>query len=510
MKSCRRIRLFFADLKYMKIELIKKEGSKDTVAVNGIKLHSAYSPEKEAQRWVQSLECPFDPFFVLVTEPALSYCAEYLRERFPRAKLCCIRYDPYFNDFNNFWDKTFYCSTDNQKSLSQDIFNYMGEEGISCCLFTSWKPSEKVFPQETDQAWKEIKAAVLKSRTILATMTYFAKRWTKNAIRFCLFSSKNAYIQKGQSPVLICASGPSLETSIPKIKEYRFMFFLIAVSSAVKPLLANEIIPDLIISTDGGYWAKQHLSFAMKNDYDIPVALPLEAACYGELFNQTVIPLAYGDGCGEALLNECGYTKINAMRNGTVSGTAAKLALDITSGNVFFCGLDLASAKGFCHTQPNELECTNSIHDNRLGTQETRITPGSFYSPTLDTYCDWFKNTDFNGRLYRLSDNFAYSNKLGTTADVNWDFIKNSCTEKKPKPNLVFKEHKINLPERKIFLQRIIEKYMENPEWLKNIFPSEYIVLERSKGTENEREAKTKLTEKTLEFYQELIKFLNK
>lgn len=480
------------------------------MSVDGIKLHSAYSPDKEAERFVEQMECPFVPNFILITEPALSYCVPYLKRRFTKAKLCCIRYHDFFSPWDYLWDKVFYLHEENSSLLSQEIYDYMGEEGISSCVFASWNPSQKVFKTQSELAWREIKNSVVKSRTVLSTMTYFAKRWTRNALRFCLFSKKNAYIQKGSCPVVVCASGPSLESSIPDIKKYRQNFFLLAVSSAVRPLIERNVIPDLILSTDGGYWAKQHLSFALKNDYEIPVALPLEAACYGDIFNQTIIPLSYGDGCGEALLDGCGYFKTKAYRNGTVSGTAASLALDITSGNVFFCGLDLSPSKSFCHTQPNELEETNSQKDYRISTRECRLVPGSFESPSLNTYRDWFTCKDFGGRLFRLSHGYRFPNRLGSVPDIDWDFFEKNCGGKKSKPNFVFKDNDFEIYQRKELLKSIVEKHREDTEWIKNICPSEYIVWERSKGTENEKVAESKIKEKMVSFCGQLINYLDR
>ena len=71
----------------------------------------------------------------------------------------------------------------------------------------------KIFESEMRVAWEEIKRAVIKTRNILNTRAYFAKRWIRNAVRFCLFSRYNAYVLKGQSPVIVCASGPSLKRS---------------------------------------------------------------------------------------------------------------------------------------------------------------------------------------------------------------------------------------------------------------------------------------------------------
>ena len=51
-------------------------------SIDGIKLHSAYDPQKEAERFVSGLECSFSPTHIVITGPALSYCAGFLRKRF--------------------------------------------------------------------------------------------------------------------------------------------------------------------------------------------------------------------------------------------------------------------------------------------------------------------------------------------------------------------------------------------------------------------------------------------
>ena len=51
-------------------------------------------------------------------------------------------------------------------------------------------------------------------------------------------------------PALICSAGPSLDKNIQLIKSARESIFLIAVATALKPLLYNGIKPDLVISID--------------------------------------------------------------------------------------------------------------------------------------------------------------------------------------------------------------------------------------------------------------------
>ena len=480
-----------------------------TCTCKSIRLHSAYKPGHEAERFVQSIDCDFTPGYVAVTGPALSYCVPYLKKRFPGAKLCAVRYTKDFSSTDSLWDKVFFTEALAQP-LAEQLYAYMGEEGLSSCLFISWQPSEKAFPDIYRETWQQIKSAVLRSRDILATRSFFARRWTRNAIRFCLFTKHTARIQGGTAPVVICASGPSLQQSLSFIRQHRREFFLIAVSSALQPLIHADIMPDICLSTDGGYWAKLHLAAALQAHPEIPLAIPAEGACFAQTFRNPIIPLSYGDGISETLLRTSGFTTIHAERNGTVSGTAAQLALSLTSGKVFFCGLDLAPSAGAAHTQPNALEMQAVPADERFRSKETRIVPATFHSASLELYAAWFSTQDFGGRLFRLSDHYPFSNTLGTVQDVSWEFCAEElkraqgsqlpAVEKAPRPEA--------LPEdsagRTAFLQQILSRNKENPAWLQEACTADCILLERNRGTAQEAGAREKLLQDMQAFYTDI------
>ncbi len=491
----------------MSVVFTKSANGEATCICNNVRLHSAYNPSQEALRFVQGLQCDFSPAYILVTGAGLSYSAVYLRKTFPKAILIALHYSTEFKITEKLWDKSFYYSENNSMPLAEQLFSYMGEEGIVSCFFISWKPSEKAFPEESSRAWMEIKSAVIKSRNVLATRSFFARRWVKNTIRFCLYANKTCYFQKGSSPIVVCASGPSLETSIPHLKKNRDSFFLIAVSSALKPLVTRGIIPDVCVSTDGGFWAKKHISFALKEHPEIPLALSPESAVFTPLLNDTmVIPLSYGDGISEQFMKEFGYTGTIAYRNGTVSGTAAQLGLSLTDGNVYFCGLDLAPGQGFVHTQPNELECTDNPKDFRLRPTATRITPSNFPSASLNIYRNWFSSSTFNKRLFRLSDNFEFSNTLGEIKDVNWNFFEqNETSEQKMKPMRFFTSKQISKDNRIELIDKIVKNNTTNPDWIKEAVPADYIVYMRSVGMQSETENFKKMQTDMTKFIKDIV-----
>ena len=398
-----------------------KNGEK-TCASGGKYLHSSYNPTREAEQYVAHLSAPFNPSAVIIIEPALSYCAPFLRKRFPDATLCAVRLSNDFSASDGAWDSVFAADG----ALADILFCRLGEETLCAALFFAWQPSEQVFSAETTDVWQAIKAAVLKSRDVLATRAYFAKRWIKNTVRFCARVQNTALIQKGSADIIVAASGPSLRTSLPFLAQHRASFFLLAVSSALLPLLHAGITPDVVLSTDGGFWAKKHLALSGYDVSAVPFALAAEGACPAAVLKTNVIvPLYYEDGIEKDFFTACTIPAMSATRNGTVSGTAIALALALTSGNVYACGLDLAPAQGFQHTGPNALEAQDEAKDNRLRTKQTRIAASACNGGALTVYRDWFaaESERLAKRVFRLSDSYPFVHTLGKMRDVDWDFF---------------------------------------------------------------------------------------
>lgn len=476
----------------MEVSFYKAKNGSETCSVltenSRINLHSSYNPEKEAERFAESVTTPFNFKYILVTEPALSYCADYLRKKFPDTKLLAVRYTKDFAKTDKLWDKVFYFSK--SKSLENEIFNYLGEDEILTCLFLQWQASSSAFAEENQTAWNEIKAAVSKASAVLNTRTYFAKRWLNNSINFFSRIKKTCTIKHVNCPVLVAASGRSLQNSIRFIKKYRNDFFLIAVSSAIKPLLTNGVFPDICISTDGGYWAKKHLEILLKPEYkDIPLALTGEAACPSKILEtRKILPLTYSDFLENLFFAEFKIQSEKVYRNGSVSGTAALFALSLTDSSVYFCGLDMAENKGFQHTMPNALEEIDSLNDFRLSTKHTRLKSRELHSDSMEIYRNWFSTLDENlsKRIFRIADDFKYSNRLGKIQDLNWREYKehkekNSETKaEKISTGFLFQQSPESVENRKKTVWNVLKKISTTDEWLKNAFPNDYLTFTRA------------------------------
>lgn len=454
-----------------------------TCKLNSVYMHSAYSPVKEAERFVQNIKAPFNPEVIFIIEPCISYCAPFLKKQFPKAKICAIRLSPDFSSYDKEFDLVFY----NSKYSSPDdfcnyLFNSFGENTLAFSLIFSWEPAGRVFQDEIFSILKAYKSLIQKCHSILRTRSFFEKRWIQNSIDI-VSNLKNIFTfsGKGNCPVIVCASGPSLEKAIPVIK--RNNFFVLAVSSAITPLLANGITPDLCLSTDGGFWAKKHLDILKKHP-SVKLALAVEGNCPKNILRKSpVMPLIYSDGVESEIYRATGIYSFEALRCGTVSGTALNLAQKLTTGNIYFAGLDLSPSKGFQHFQPNALETAPSSLDKKLSSKEKRLCSSGFsnQADSLKIYEDWFRNClspkDTAGRNYfRVIEN--PKNKLGLIKDISFTEFENLCQKEKDFTKPSFSEYKLDnsdIDSAKEKTLSYLNKNGNKDEWKKNVFVSDYL-----------------------------------
>ena len=487
----------------MKVVFSAARNGSLSCTINNKQYHSLYNPENEALSFCKNTVKPsFKPSVILIIEPGLSYCAGELKKLFPESQIAAVRLTDSFSEYDILWDKVFYFNSNS--SISEELYNYFGEENLLRTAIYSWPQSSSILTELNNAVLAEIKKAVVKSRSVLYTREHFSKKWFLNSIKFFLNIRKITLTDKIKKDILITASGPSLTDSIRYIKEYRNNFFLIAVSSSLSVLQNNEITPDLVLSTDGGFWAKKHLSgnssiFALTDESCISTAL---------LRNSVIFPLAYKNSIGEKIFKKLQFPFFYASRNGTVSGTAAELALSLTDKKVYFCGLDLCPTPGFQHASPNNLEKENSSNDFRYRPKEQRLTISRFSSEgSLEIYRNWFTNTSSicSERFFRLSDNYKYTFTLGKIKDLNWKDLTLDRIESDKTDFL-----KIKIPSyTKNELKSIILDLIETDFVQNELFPLENLLINRSLTQEDKSKAVLEKSSKVEDFRKKIERFFN-
>ena len=490
----------------MQIEFLESKDGSKIFSANGMFYHSSYSPVKEAQRFAQTAEFLFPPKIIFFLEPGLSYCTEFFKERFKDCKLVCIRFfnQTFFDE--NKWD--YVIRFEEKLNLSQKLINVFGEDSLISSAFLIWKPAEKLFFNQIEAFIKEYKTALENCKTLLVTRQFFEKKWLINQINFIKYAGHIISAeQQTDKPIVICASGPSLMPCLETIKKYREKLFVLCLSSALSVLIDNSIKPDLILSTDGGYWAGEHLKYLKKHN-DIPLAAPCEAFIPKKiLVNNRLLALKYNDEssfiCCD-ILEQAKLPSFEAVRNPTVSGTAFYFAKSITTNKIIFCGLDLAPAKGFQHSQTNELELNNQLKDYRIVTKQTRICRSRFNSDSLKIYRNWFSSLEQQDveNVYRVI-NKAVQEPLGNIKDIEPSEMETLLLNISSNVK-AFEFKEINYTKAfKSTADFVIQK-LSSDKWKRQIFPADYISIQNSTDETVRSAAENRLNKRVSELIKKI------
>ena len=493
----------------MQIDFLdSKDGSK-TFSANGVFYHSSYSPQKEAQRFIEAAQFPNNPKLIFLVEPGLNYCSRILKNRFPDAKIICIRFFDFDFPDEKYWDIVL--RLNDNTSISQKLINDFGEDALLCSTVLIWPVAQKLFSEQTQDFLLEYKNCLEYCKTLLVTRQFFEKKWLLNSCSFIKYA-KNILPSKltTNKPVVICASGPELKACIPAIKNFREKVFVLCLSSALSVLVKNSITPDLIVSTDGGYWAGEHLKFLKRNP-GIALASPCEAFIPKKILQKNpVLALRYNDQssfiCSQILIT-AGIPYLDALRNPTVSGTGLFLAKSITNNNIYFCGLDLCAEQGFQHTQPNELENNSLIFDFRIKPKELRISRARYNSSSLQIYRNWFTSLEKNQveNIYRVIDN-KQNESLGNIKNItSADFFEKMKCKKVVPESTTFS----NSTSMKIKANEIIEyiiNELKTDKWRNQIFPADYISIQNCINEEEKSLLINRLNKKVESLVQKMRK----
>jgi hypothetical protein len=354
------------------VETFSARSGQPSLRVNGAAIHSAYDPASEAARFIDGLFSGPGPSTVVLLGEGLGYASAELRRRFPRARLLVVFYSR----------EVFLCSgrilpsdplcrawhPGDPVALVDFLRAAVGELDVDGLRLAEWRPSARAFPQESRDANRAVQTAVQEASGSLFTTAASGRLWIRNTLLNFLCLEEPARIPPvpRDVPLVIAASGPSLEGCIPLIQRLRRSLTLWALPSAVQCLGSAGIDPDLVIMTDPSHWSITHLHHARPA---CPVAMPLSAAAG-----------SWRLGVPAALISQAVFFETEVLAramvsvpvvppHGTVAATALDLALAFTSAPVILAGLDLCTRDMQLHARPGAFEHLLWLKAGRLHPQ---------------------------------------------------------------------------------------------------------------------------------------------
>jgi hypothetical protein len=396
------------------LKLQQSKSGRPTLVYNNTFLHSRYDPEKEAVRFINESLKGENPSIVILLGAGLGYLADALCKALPFSKNIFIYYsESIFNLVSKKPELSWHPGMD--ITASDFIAKHFSDIDLEGLKIIEWTASSLLFPQISKKINLEINNLVKEFRGNIVTTNIFGKTWIRNSL--LNFISIESVLEKPgifkSNPVVITASGPTLENAVLHIKQFRNKINLWTLPSAVPFLIENDIRPDLIILTDSSYYSICHI----KNipDKEIPIIMPLSAVRGVYNISKYIYLISQPFFYEEIIFKKAGRTQFMIPPEGSVAATAMALAEKLTSNEIIFSGLDLCFSDIKSHVR-------TSFFSDFLMQDAGRISP--FYSrvysraasqaPTrkssirtsiaLDTYSGWFRSIskNFKGRLFRF------------------------------------------------------------------------------------------------------------
>lgn len=379
-------------------------------AFQGKNIHSQYNPQKEAARFIKA-SVSGTPSMIIFLGAGLGYVQEEICNNYSSVPVLAIYYNDELYKKRQFSNENISCwFPSSNEDLNSFFQKNIEEKSLKDLLFVEWNPSALIFRDSSLSANKILKNVIQQLNGNIKTTAVFGKKWIRNMLCNYLSIEKYCTMDRQITPIVIASSGPSLVDSLGILKKYRNKYRLWALPSSLKALDENYLIPDLVISTDPGYYGSYHLNYLKKN---IPVALPLTAS-RGLWRNDNPLMILNQNSPFEKELFQLSSLKPYAIPpNGTVAGTALELASRV-SQNIYFTGLDLCFYDIKSHISPHSFDSLLTSESGRFNPYQNiyfrrafdavpDFNKGIRTSRSLDTYKNWFNNHSSNLPVKRIN-----------------------------------------------------------------------------------------------------------
>ena len=324
----------------------------------------------------------------------------------------------YYNIYNTDNKNIFFIYKDDSINYINQLIDYKSINGINLILLPSLTKEERY---NANEFYTKILNIMEKEMSNIFTNMYFENIWTKNIIfnseyikeSSDILNFKNAF--KGLKALLICP-GPTLKHSIEIIKKERKNFLIICVDTSYSVLCKYGIIPDFIITVDGGFF--NSLDFIYES-HSFPY-LVMDIACNKIIpknicsrTNIIIFTSTENIGIIEYISN---FTKISHLNT---SNTVATTMIDFA----YYIGLDEVLLVGFDNSYPfyerhikhtlsyeyminktNKLKTMESYYFNTIknNTNIDNYPPSEFVFESQIEYFNDFRNKYSNMKIKRL------------------------------------------------------------------------------------------------------------
>jgi len=352
-----------------------------------ILFHSRYDPEKEAKDIVSRLNLT-DSNLCVVFGFGLGYAAEILKSTVRSLVILIIEPDlsvfyaaAASRDLSELISSNrlhFFLGEDTEKFHSF-CGTYLELSSIKNMAVLEHPPSLRFYPAFFEKAKDIIKGHIVQSAENLITLMEEGGGYQQNtlmSIREIVKSpGVSALFDKFENiPAVVVAAGPSLDKNVHLLVRNRDNVIIIAVDTAVNPLLKHGVKPHIVVTADPTFENYTHICDCSPGDFYL-VAEPMTYPLALKQFADKLFIASFGDKMMHYLqkfIGEQGKLKVW----GSVSSMAFDLAKSMGASPVIFIGQDFAFSGGrnYCSSTEHEnVVLSSGSTDTRTVSEQTDI-----------------------------------------------------------------------------------------------------------------------------------------
>ena len=384
--------------------------------VSCTQLHSRYNPQAEAVRYIDSLNLKDSTEYFILIEPGLGYIIPVIQEKFKTCKIIVLHIDKFPLPQECRLSEIPVLYSTEPAEIQKFLETHIPEIVIRNSCIIQWRPSLDFYKEAYVKLLSQVVDFLKRTDAENRTTAAFGKRWIRNFFRNIKNVNKSLTFRQSSIPVIVTGSGPGLEQSLPVIKEAQEKCLIIAASSSITALWAGGIKADIVISTDGGNWALRHLYPGIRHQGLSALAVNLCAALPSQCENIPFLIINDGSFWQNIVLHELAIPSVLISQKGTVSATAAELALQLSSGNIYLAGMDFSFNDLRTHAKPYVFDNLFFEHACRFYPVYSEIFTRCFLlrqGGSMNIYAAWFKNQlgNWPKRIFSIGEKSENSGK---------------------------------------------------------------------------------------------------
>lgn len=362
-------------------------------------IHSSREPEKEAERQINSWEkengaAAWDNMVTVLGFGGMYHIAELLRRIKPGGTLLVIDCMPdLFNASLSFCNlnalekpetNIIFIVSESLEAIKREFRHYLKRKTrLDFSLFIH-PGIYRAFPESYDKLVGTLRTEGRTEAIDRGTRIYLSDEWMQHSIYNLPLILRNPLINElknsfSNNTALIVAAGPSLNSSLPWIKKICGKCVIIAVGTALKPLLEAGISPDFVLSLECDPLAMKQFKGTEKGNIFLlapPIVFPELPDIYsGQFFTFSI---SVPDGF-DKWLKEINAEPDTLNAGGTVSLTAIDSAVYMGFSRIILTGLDLS------FLDDGTTHASKSMYDGERHDKETLIKVEGNYNRKVPT-----------------------------------------------------------------------------------------------------------------------------